>query len=887
MSLSPGTRLGPYEILAPLGAGGMGEVYKARDTRLERNVAIKVLPAHLTSSAEIRQRFEREAKTISQLSHPHICALYDVGNHEGVEYLVMEYLEGETLSDRLAKGALSLQQTLRYGTEISDALDKAHRHGIVHRDLKPGNVMITTSGVKLLDFGLAKAMAPPTGSQLTSLPTQASPVTQAGTVLGTFQYMAPEQLEGKEADARTDIFALGVVLYEMATGRKAFSGTSQASLISAIMTSEPAPISAVQPLTPSALDRAVKRCLAKDPEERWQSAHDVGLELRWIQHSADEPSTALPGRRSIVRVLPWGIAALSVLAVIALFAGRRHSPKQLVRVSLTPPPNSSFYFLEANNGRVAISPDGRRLAFSALDAEGTVRLWVRPLDAEAAFPIAGTEAAFFPFWSPDGRALGFFAQGKLKTVEASAAAASPRSIANVLEARGGSWADDGTILYSPWGAGGLYRVSARGGEPVPATQLQGEERDHRWPWFLPGGRRFLYEVRYDQAERNAIYVGSLDSKEKRFVLQADSDVVFAPPRFLFYRNADRLMVSAFDPASLRVSGEAIEVARGIQSFPPTSGTIFSATEDLLAFSPQSEARLSRLVWLDRSGIEVGTVSTPANYQGPRLSRDGRRLAVSIIENFARPPDVWLYETNLGTGTRLTHASRVSLMPVFSPDGSRVVFASNRKGAWNLYETDVSNPAGERTLLESSLPKWPCDFKPDGQFLLYREFSSETRGDLKYLPTSGEGKPQNFVATAYDEGCGAFSPDGRWVAYTSDESGQSEVHVTSFPDASRHYRVSSGGGTQPRWSPDGRELFYLSGTKMMSVPVERPADDLTFGSSLVLFERALQTFGGTAFNFSTRYDVSRDGRILALVRANEQPPPPLTLVFNWMEMLKKR
>ena len=864
----------------------MGEVWKARDSRLDRTVAIKVLPPTLSTSAEVRQRFEREAKTISILSHPHICAVYDVGNQEGVEYLVMEYLEGETLADRLARGPLALEQSLRFGLEIADALDCAHRQGIVHRDLKPGNVMLTKSGVKLLDFGLAKVIQPGGSPQLTSLPTQAAPVTQAGTVLGTFQYMAPEQLEGKEADARTDIFSFGAVLYEMATGKKAFSGTSQASLISAIMTSEPPAVSAVQPMTPPALDRVVRTCLAKDPEERWQSARDVGLELRWIERSAESGTEPARPKKSAL-FLPWAIAALSVLAALAFVAGHRNAPKEVLRVSLPPPPNSSFYFLEANNGRVAISPDGRRLAFSALDAEGTLRLWVRPLDADSPFSIGGTEGAFFPFWSPDGHSLGFFAQGKLKTVGASAAAASPRSIANVLEARGGSWAPDGTILYSPWGAGGLYRVSASGGDPSLVTRLEGNERDHRWPWFLPGGRRFLYEIRFDQTERDAIYVGSLDSKEKRFVLQADSDVVFAAPGFLFYRITDRLMVSAFDPDAVRLKGETVEVAKGIESFPPTGGSIFSVTADLLAYAPHSSARLSRLVWLDRSGKELNALGAPANYIGPRVVRDGRHFAVSIIENFGSPPDVWLFDANLGTGTRMTHANRVSLMPVFTPDGSRVVFSSNRKGAWNLYETDGSSSTGDRPVLENELPKWPCDFTPDGRFLLYREYSSETRGDLKFLEIAGDRKPRIFVATAYDEGAGVFSPDGRWVAYTSDESGRTEVHVTAFPDASRHYRVSSGGGSQPRWSPDGRELFYLSGNKMMSVPVQRQENDLAFGPGQVLFEQRFQTFGGTAFNISTRYDVSKDGRILALLRASEDPPPPLTLVFHWARALRKR
>jgi serine/threonine protein kinase/Tol biopolymer transport system component len=891
MTLAAGTRLGPYEILSPLGAGGMGEVYRAKDTRLDRSVAIKVLPSHLSASPEVRQRFEREAKTISQLSHPHICALYDVGREGDVEYLVMELLEGETLSERLARGPLPLEQTLRYGQEIADALDKAHRQGIVHRDLKPANVMLTKSGLKLLDFGLAKAMAAPAEKgSLTSLPTQQG-LTQEGTILGTFQYMAPEQLEGKVADGRTDVFALGATLYEMATGKKAFTASSQASLITAIMSAEPPPISSVVPMSPPALDRVVRKCLAKDPEDRWQSAADLGSELRWIAESGSQASvaplgTTPPGRGVRAAWIVAGLFALAAIAVLAVMS-RRTAPRQdVLRVSLSPPPSTSFYFLEANNGRVAISPDGRRLAFSAIDGEGTVRLWVRPLDTEAGFPLAGTEGAFFPFWSPDGRSLAFFAQGKLKTVEASAAAASPRPLANTLEARGGSWAPDGTILYSPTGGSGLLKVSARGGDAMPVTKLEGDERDHRWPWFLPDGRHFLFEVRFDQSERDGIYVGSLDSKERRFLLQADSDVAYAPPGYLVLRTADRLTAVPFDAGTLQVRGEAVELARGIESFSPTGGTIFSVSENLLAFEPQSDSRRSRLVWLDRSGREVGTLGAPANYIGPRLGRDGRHLVLSIIENLARPPDVWLYDTNLGTGTRLTRATRVSLTPVFSPDGSRVVFSSNRKGAWNLYETGVSNPAGDQPVLETPLAKWPCDISPDGRVLLYREFSPETRGDLKYLSLVDDRTPRTFVTTNYDELCGVFSPDGRWVAYSSDETGRNEVNVAEFPNASRRYRVSTSGGSQPRWSRDGNELFYLSGNRMTSVPVKRQGDDLVFGSGQVLFELRLQTFGGTAFNIASHYDVSPDGRFLVLVRASEDPPPPLTLVFHWTELLKR-
>jgi eukaryotic-like serine/threonine-protein kinase len=892
MTLSVGTRLGPYEILATIGAGGMGEVYRARDTRLERTVAVKVLPQHLSSSPEVRQRFEREAKTISQLSHPHICALYDIGSQDGVEYLVMEFLEGETLGERLLKGPLPAEQTLRFGIEIVDALNKAHRHGIVHRDLKPGNVMLTKSGVKLLDFGLAKLTAPSRDpiSGLSMMPTTpvGSNLTQEGTILGTLQYMAPEQLEGKEADARTDMFALGAVLYEMATGQKAFSGRSRASLIGAILKDDPPPISTKRMVHP-ALERVVKTCLAKDPDERWQAAGDVALELRWIERSDSRASAELAGRRKAWALLGWGVAALAIAAAIVTFAAsRRQAPrKEIVRAFLPAPPDNYFHFLEANCGPVAVSPDGRRLAFSATDGQETVRLWMRAVDAESAFPIPGTEGALFPFWSPDGRSLGFFSRGRLRTVEASAAAATPRALANVLEARGGSWGPDGTILFCASNASPVYRVSSSGGNPVAVTALAEGERNHPWPWFLPDGRRFLYEIRFGQLERSGIYVGSLDSREKRLLLQTDSSVVYAPPGYLLLRKGGRLVAVPFDAHSLEIKGEAVELSKGVESFPPTGGSIFSASEDLLAFAPESKLRLSRLVWLDRSGKEVGSLGGPANYITPRLSPDGRQLAVSITENLANPPDVWLYDTRMGTGTRLTHRSRAALGPVFSPDGSRVVFFSAVGGAWDLFEVEISHPETDRPLLQSERPKFPNDLSPDGQFLLYREYNSDSRGDLKFLPLAGDRKPRTFIATPYDEGGGVFSPDGRWVAYMSDETGRNEVHVAAFPDGSRRYRVTSGGGAHPRWSRDGRELFYVSGKSMMSVPVEKQGADLTFGQSRSLFEKQLQTFGATGFYQASRYDVSADGRFLVVLRASEESPPPLTLIFNWTEMLRRR
>ncbi len=529
MPLPQGTRLGPYEILAPLGAGGMGEVYRARDTRLERTVAIKVLPSHLSADEHRRERFEREARTISQLTHPHICALYDVGRQDGTDFLVMEHIEGETLTERLVKGALSSEQYLRYGIEISGALDHAHRHGIVHRDLKPGNVMLTKSGVKLLDFGLAKFAAPPAALSLSALPTEAArQLTDTGQILGTLQYMSPEQLEGKEADARSDLFAFGAVLYEMATGRKAFTGKSQASLIAAILQNEPEPISKVSPLTPPALDRVVRACLAKDPEDRWQTAHDVMLQLQWISEGGSQAGIPAPvaARRRGRERLAWGVvAALLVTSAIlgAAYWRSRAAPSVSLRLSLLPPEGKTFSFIGEGYGQdapapVAISPDGRRLVFGAQDAD-SVRLYMRLLDSFEAQPLEGTADAWFPFWSPDGASIGFFQESKLKRIRAGGGPA--EVIAGAPNARGGSWGRDGTILFAPKGGGAIFRVSEKGGTPTPVTFPSAPESvlTHRFPSFLPDGRHFLYlafktlesaKLRDDEL---GILIGSIDSRE--------------------------------------------------------------------------------------------------------------------------------------------------------------------------------------------------------------------------------------------------------------------------------------------------------------------------------------------------------------------------------------
>jgi Tol biopolymer transport system component len=912
MTLVPGSRLGPYEVVSPLGAGGMGEVYKAKDTRLERTVAVKVLPQHLSSSEEMRQRFEREAKTISQLSHPHICALYDVGSHEGTEYLVMEYLEGDTLAGRLAKGALPLEQTFKSGIEIADALDKAHRQGIVHRDLKPGNVMLTKSGVKLLDFGLAKVFEQPLDAagreqaaakqhpmaklSQTAIPTvMGSPnLTQEGTILGTFQYMAPEQLEGKEADARTDIFAFGAVLYEMATGRKAFEGKSQASLISAIMSSEPAPISTVQPMCPPALDRVVKMCLAKDPEDRWQSAGDVGKELKWIaegsQAGVPAPVTA---RRKKRERLAWGMTTLILLLALAAAIGAaiRYAHRA---AALSRPMRASIVLPEKTALRgVAVSPDGRRLAFVAREASGNNLLWIRPLDSLAAQPLPGTENPSFPFWSPDSRFIGFFADGKLKKIDASGGP--PQTLCDVPISRGGTWNREGVILFAPI-ASPVYRVSAAGGLATPVTRFDTSrgEITHRWPFFLPDGRHFLYLVAVfgsgGQQEKMGIYAGSLDSKEEKLLLHANSNVAYVPSfarasegYLLFFRDGS-LLAQPFDAAGLRITGDPFPVAEQIQYFPQTYLALFSVSEDgLLLYQPRSASAGSRLVWFDRNGKEIGSLGTPGNQANPRISPDGKRVALDITDSKTGNTDIWIYESSRGIATRFTFDPAEDTTPIWSPDGSRIVWGSNRKGSGqDLYQKDSSGAGSEEALFQSGSGKVPTDWASDGRFILHRATDPNTRG-LWVLPLTGDRKPIPFVKTTSDTG--QFSSDRRWVAYSSNESGKWEVFVVPFSGPGGPWQVSTAGGSEPRWRRDGKELFYLAPDGKLMVVEVKPASAFEAGEAKPLFQTRRREHVSSTDLFS--YDVSADGhRFLVNTDVGEVSSSPLTVVLNWAAELRK-
>ncbi len=882
MTLASGTRLGPYEIVSPLGAGGMGEVYRARDTRLERTVAIKVLPSRLSSSPESRQRFEREAKTISQLSHPHICALYDVGNQDGVEYLVMEYLEGETLSDRLASGPLSLEQTLRFGTEIADALDKAHRHGIVHRDLKPGNVMITKSGVKLLDFGLAKATAPASdAAALSSLPTRQKELTAEGTILGTVQYMAPEQLEGKEADVRTDIFALGAVLYEMATRKKAFSGATQASLISAILRDDPEPVSQTQRMSPPALDRVVKTCLAKDPEERWQSARDVAKELKWIaEGTAGAIPSAAAGGRKRREMLAWAIAALAVVlgAMGILFSRRPLVPEELTRFTVMPPSGQGFLPL------IKLSPDGRRMALLLQDAGGKNSIAVRSFDRLEMRRLAGTEDARGMFWSPDGREIAFFAEGRLKHISADGG-----PVQTICESGGafsGAWSRLGTILFTKDFGTPIFAVSAAGGSLSPVTVLDSArgEAAHFHPAFLPDGRHFLFVARNLDPEKTSVMLASLDSKEVRPLFHADSAAVFADPGYLLFARDNALFAWRFDPRRLKLAGEPAPALEQVRYATEDNLLSVSAAGNRLAYLSWMMRR--RLTWVDRKGRELGTLGEVGGYEDLRISPDGRKVAVSLRDPaHGQNLDVWVLDTSRGTGSRITSEHTDEFDPAWSPDGERLVYISDHAGFYDIYERPATGGA-EKILVRSKQDKVLPTASSDGRSLLVA--ISEAGNFARFLlPRSGQGQPVPLSGgSQFSEEHPEISLDGRWTAFDSSESGQREVYVQPIPAGPKR-QVSIGGGQMPVWNRNGSELFYAARDGMlMSVAIRLEAGSPEIAEPQPLFPLQLGIGGEIQF-VRHAYDVSPDGqRFLVIRRAQDSEPDGAVIVTNWTSVLGK-
>ena len=873
MTLQSGARLGPYEIVDRLGAGGMGEVFRARDTRLERTVAVKTLPAELAQNAQFRLRFQREAKAISALSHPNICALYDVGEHEGVDYLVMEYLEGETLADRLARGPLPLKEALRVGVEIAGALERAHREGIIHRDLKPGNVMLTRGGAKLLDFGLAKTGASPIVSvDAATMQHKDAPLTAEGSIIGTFQYMAPEQLEGAGMDARSDVFAFGALLYEMITGSRAFSGKTRTSLIASIVASTPRAMSEIAPVTPPELEHVVQRCLEKDPEARWQSAHDVRLELEWIaRHLGDVPRKTRP----ILRFAPWLVAAAAVAG--AIFFALRANPT-------SDPPALKAHILGAKGKRLVlmdsltISPDGRYVTYAV---QGEPNLFVRPVDSTEARPIPGTDGAGFPFWSPDSRWIAFFSHGKLRKVSLNGAP--PIALCDVSNGRSGTWNDEGVILFAPSPTSSLHRVSEAGGSSQVLTTLDAKQKEttHRWPMFLPDGNQFLFFAGTHKdtvgGESNAVYLSSLDHPEQRkLIVRARSNVMYSRG-YLLYVKDQVLVAQPFDARRGVLSGEPFRVAENIAYDADYFRAAFSATRDgALVYHTSKSPPDAILQWHTPSSVAGEPIGSPLPYRAVSLSPDAKRAAAVVTDRKTGLTDLWMIDLVQGTESRLTPTPEMAeTTPVWSPDGQQIAFSRGQGFAsgGDLYVISADGSGNERLLARSPHDTYVFDWSPDGHFIVFGvSEKGGVRGEkLMIIPADG-GPARSLIDGPGDDYSASFSPDGKWVTFINETGVTPRVYAAPFPGAGSRVLLVPQSARTVRWLRDGIVLRGPQG--VFHVPMSMTGERLVPGSPRRIMEpfRVFSGVGG---------DVASADRFLIAVRQDDAFDEAITLSTDWL------
>ena len=882
-TISPDTIIGQYSVVSKIGEGGMGEVYRARDVKLGRDVAIKVLPAAFSEDSERLRRFEQEAQAAGALNHPNILVIFHIGTHDGAPYIVSELLEGETLRGRIAGAALPQRKAIDYALQIARGLAAAHAKGIVHRDLKPENLFITNDGrVKILDFGLAKLTGASDGNQSqTEIPTRRVD-TDPGVVMGTMGYMSPEQLRGRPADHRSDIFSFGAILYEMLSGKRAFRGESTADTMSAILREDPPDLSETNKTINPALERVVNHCLEKNPEERFHSASDLGFAIEALSGSAGISGStttvlsALPASRRMRReLLPWiaaGILLIVSIALATLYFRRTPVDERPTRFVIAMPEKAT------DVSTPVVSPDGRSIAFVAT-SEGKGFLYIRQLDSLTPQRLAGTEDAAFPFWSPDGRYLGFVSNKKLKKIEVTGGP--PQTLCDAQSVGGGAWNRDGVIVFG-LDSGGIQRVSAAGGTPTVVLKLDEsrKETSQYWPSFLPDGRHFLYQSWNGRSEDSAICVASLDGTDRKLLLKNDSNAAYAAPGYLLFARGTTLMAQSFDANKLQLSDESFPVAEQVTYNGGYSYSNFSVSETGVMVFWSGSISNRQLVWFDRTGKQLGLAGPPGDYNDLVLSPDEKRVAIQRIEN--AQSDIWLIDLTRGLPSRFTFDTTEEDDPAWSADGNTLVFSSEREGSREVYRKVSSGAGNEDLLFKSTDGKNPTDCSPDGRFILFENYGPKGGVDIWVLPLFGDGKAYPVLQTEFSESQGHFSPDGRWFAYTSDESGKNEVYVQSFPPSGGQWQVSTGGGAQPHWRRDGKELFYIAADrKLMAVEVSLTS---TFGTSApkALFQTQVVRYGAP-----NRYVVTGDGqRFLVNSPVEEVSQTPITVVLNWTASLKK-